>query len=51
MVRVDLALLDVFEKFLPVEVHGGLAVSDQADTAFHDGADVKVVCLRNVLVG
>jgi hypothetical protein len=32
---VDLALLDHFEKLLPVEVDGCLSVADKADTALH----------------
>ena len=43
---VCLALLNHGEKFLPVEVDGSLTVTDEADTALHQGADVEVVGLR-----
>ena len=44
-VRVERAILDLFEEFFPVHVDGGLAVADEADAALHKGADVEVVCL------
>lgn len=44
-VGVELAVLDRLEEGLPVHVHGGLAVADEADAALHEGADVEVVGL------
>jgi hypothetical protein len=35
--------LNLLEKVFPVVVDGGLAVADEADAAFHEGADVEVV--------
>lgn len=43
--RVDLPVLDHLEERLPVEVHGCLAVADEADAALHERADVEVVAL------
>lgn len=42
---VDLALLNHHQQLLPVEVYGRLAVSDEANTALHKGADVEVIGL------
>ena len=44
-VGVCLAFLNVLEKFLPVKVDGGLAVTDEADAALHYGTNVEVVGL------
>jgi hypothetical protein len=35
---INLALLNLIEQFVPVLVDGSLAVTDEADTAFHQGA-------------
>ena len=45
--RIDLALLDHLQERLPVQVDGRLAVTNEADTALHQGADVEVVGLGN----
>lgn len=42
---VEVTGLDHGQQVVPVLVHGGLAVADQADAAFHEGADVEVVGL------
>lgn len=44
-VGVELAVLDHLQEGLPVHVHGGLAVADEADATLHEGADVEVVGL------
>ena len=42
---VKTAVLDHLKEVFPVEVNGGLAVTDQSDTAFHQGPNVEVVRL------
>ena len=44
--RIDLVLLDHFKEFVPVKLNGCLSVSDQANTTFHQGANVEVVGLK-----
>ena len=43
--RIGFAVSDHLEDCVPVFVHGGLAVADEADSALHYGADVEVVGL------
>ena len=43
--RVGLAVLDHGEEFLPVKVDRGLAVTDEANAALHEGTNVEVVGL------
>lgn len=46
--RVDPAALDLLEKVLPVKLNWGLTVADEANTALHDGTNVKVVGLERL---
>merc|ERR1712113_25116 len=46
--RVDFPFLDLLQKVFPVQVHGGLAVSNEADASLHDGANVEVVGVSDV---
>src|SRR5271170_1906223 len=42
--RINLPRNDIIvQDFLPVFVHGSLTISNQADTGFHDCADVEVI--------
>ena len=43
--RIEGAVTDLLQQLLPVLVHWGLTVSDEADTALHERADVEVVGL------
>ena len=46
--RINVTLLDQFEQLFPVHVHRHLSVADEADTMFHQRADVEVVSLKGV---
>jgi hypothetical protein len=40
---INLSLLNLVEQFVPVLVDGSLAVTDESDTAFHQGAYRRLV--------
>jgi len=44
--RLELAALDHLEQMLPILMDGRLAVALEHDAAFHEGADVEMVCLE-----
>lgn len=44
--RLELAALDHLEQMLPILLNGRLAVAFEHDAAFHEGADVEMVCLE-----
>ena len=44
--RLELAALDHLEQMLPILLDGRLAVALEHDAAFHEGADVEMVCLE-----
>lgn len=46
--RIQLPGLYVLHQLLPVQVNWRLPVTDQSDTALHQGSDVEVVCLQCV---
>ncbi len=41
--RVRFPLPNHLKQLLPIQMHGRLAVADEADAALHEGADVEVV--------
>ena len=46
---IGLALADHLQKRFPVQMDGGLTISDEADTALHKRANVEVIGLRRRL--
>lgn len=46
--RVQLALLDLPQKFLPVLVDGRLSISNETNSTLHQRSNVEVVGLRKL---
>ena len=46
---INVTLLDQLEQLFPIHVHRPLSVADEADTTFHQRADVEVVSLKGVV--